>query len=267
MDAASDFDRLGDALYDALVTGNPVAKISEARPGSTVEDAYRIQQRIVARRLAAGDSIVGKKIGLTSRAIQQALGVFQPDFGQLTRAMMRTDGETIDLGELMQPRAEAELAFVMKDDLIGPGITATDVLRATDYVAACFEIVDTRFQDWKIRIEDTVADNASCGLFLLGEQRADPFSIDLALAGMVIERNGEVHATGVGAAVQGSPLNAVAWLANTLGGLGMPLRAGEIVLSGAQAPLMDIADGDVLTCELAGIGTCTARFSGKARQQ
>lgn len=259
----SRISELGDALYLSLTTGKPAAKISVLEPESTIEDAYRIQLRMLERRVADGDSIIGKKIGLTSKAIQDALGVYQPDFGQLTRQMLHKDGDAIDLGKLMQPQAEAELAFVLKEDLIGPGITATDVIRATDYVTACFEIVDTRFDDWKIKIQDTVSDNASCGVFILGEGRADPRDVDLALAGLLIEKNGEIFATGAGAAVQGSPANAVAWLANTLGPLGMPLKAGEVILSGAQAPLVPVADGDELLCEIAGVGRCTARFKGK----
>ncbi len=258
-------DALGDALYEAMISGRPIEKISTQEPDSTIDDAYRIQLRLLARRLAAGDEVVGKKIGLTSRAIQDALGVYQPDFGQITRQMMHENGDVIDLGRLMQPRAEAELAFILKRDLIGPGVTATDVIVATDYVSPCFEIVDTRFADWKIRIQDTVADNASCGVFVLGEGRADPRDIDLSLAGLVIEKNGALHSTGVGAAVQGSPANAVAWLANTLGRLGIPLKAGEIILSGAQAPLIDVADGDTLTVTIAGTGTCTAGFRGRAQ--
>lgn len=256
---------LGDALYEAMTSGVPTAKISDLEPESTIEDAYRIQTRMLARRIGAGDSFIGKKIGLTSKAIQDALGVYQPDFGQLTREMLHQDGEAIDLGKLMQPRAEAELAFILKRDLIGPGIAATDVILATDYVSPCFEIVDTRFSDWRIKIQDTVSDNASCGVFLLGEGRADPRDLDLSLAGLVIEKNGALHSTGVGAAVQGSPVNAVVWLANTLGRLGIGLKAGDVILSGAQAPLIDVKDGDELTCEIAGAGRCSARFTGRAQ--
>lgn len=256
---------LGDALFEALQSGQPTAKISALEPDSDIEDAYRIQLRMLERRIAAGDQVIGKKIGLTSRAIQDALGVYQPDFGQLTAQMHYEDGATIDLGTLMQPRLEGELAFRLKEDLIGPGITTTDVIRATEYVTPCFEIVDTRFQDWQIKIQDTVADNASCGVFVLGAAKADPRDLDLSLAGMVIQKNGEVVATGAGAAVQGSPVMAVAWLANTLGRLGIPLKAGEIILSGAQAPLLTVEDGDHFTCEIAGVGSCDIRFSGKAQ--
>ncbi|WP_279627320.1 fumarylacetoacetate hydrolase family protein [Thioclava sediminum] len=257
-------ESLGDALYDALRSGRPTQKISALEPESDIEDAYRIQLRMLERRLEAGDEVVGKKIGLTSRAIQDALGVYQPDFGQVTKRMLFEDGATIDLSKLMQPRLEGELAFRLKEDLIGPGVTVTDVIRATDYVTPCFEIVDTRYQDWQIKIQDTVADNASCGVFVLGEAKADPRDLDLSLAGMVIEKNGEVVATGAGAAVQGSPVMAVAWLANTLGRLGIPLKAGEIILSGAQAPLLAVTDGDHFTCEIAGIGACEMRFAGRA---
>lgn len=164
----NEVERLGDALHEALLSGRPAEKISTLWPESTIEDAYRIQSHLLARRIAAGDEVIGKKIGLTSRAIQDALGVYQPDFGQITRQMLHQDQDVIDLGRLMQPRAEAELAFILKRDLVGPGITQVDVIRATDYVCPCFEIVDTRFSDWNIRIQDTVADNASCGVFLLG---------------------------------------------------------------------------------------------------
>lgn len=263
----NEVERLGDALHEALLSGRPAEKISTLWPESTIEDAYRIQSHLLARRIAAGDEVIGKKIGLTSRAIQDALGVYQPDFGQITRQMLHQDQDVIDLGRLMQPRAEAELAFILKRDLVGPGITQVDVIRATDYVCPCFEIVDTRFSDWNIRIQDTVADNASCGVFLLGAGRADPRDIDLGLAGLVIEKNGALHATGVGAAVQGSPANAVAWLANTLGRYGIALKAGEIILSGAQAPLIPLANGDELVATIAGVGTCTARFEGRARHE
>lgn len=254
-------NQLGDMLYDALRTRRPMDKIKTLEPESTIEDAYQIQSRMIQNRLEAGEKIIGKKIGLTSKAIQDALGVYQPDFGQLTDAMLYEDGATIDIGTLMKPRAEGELAFVLKDDLAGPGVTALDVLRATDYVTPCFEVVDTRFHDWKIAIQDTVSDNASCGILVLGQEKIDPRDVDLTLSGLVVCKNGEVETTGCGAAVQGSPLNAVAWLANTLGSLGMPFKAGEVILSGAQAALVDFAAGDTLTCEIAGMGKCTAHFN------
>lgn len=257
-------EQYGDELYEAWLARRTVPPLSEREPEITLDDAYRIQLRMVGRRVQAGESIVGKKIGVTSKPVQDYLGVFQPDFGQLTSGMLHREGESIDLGQLIQPKAEAELAFVLKEDLIGPGITAMDVIRATDYVAPCFEIVDSRITDWKIKIQDTVADNASCGVYVIGDTRGDPRQLDMTLAGMVLEKNGELFSTGVGAAVQGSPANAVAWLANTLGRLGIPFRAGEVILSGSQSALVPVADGDELVCTVGGLGSCRVKFTGRS---
>jgi 2-oxopent-4-enoate/cis-2-oxohex-4-enoate hydratase len=254
----------GDELYEAWLNRSTVKPLLEREPQITIEDAYKIQLRFIERRVQAGEKIIGKKIGVTSKPVQDFLGVYQPDFGQLTSGMVYQEGENIDLSQLIQPKAEAELAFVLKEDLIGPGITAMDVIRATDYVAPCFEIVDSRITDWKIKIQDTVADNASCGVFVIGKTRGDPRKLDITLAGMVLEMNGELHSTGVGAAVQGSPANAVAWLANTLGMLGIPFRAGEVILSGSQSPLVPVVDGDELVCTVGGLGSCRVKFFGRS---
>ncbi|MCF8478848.1 MAG: 2-oxopent-4-enoate hydratase [Rhodospirillum sp.] len=256
--------RFGDALYDAFLGRSTITPLIEQDPSITLEEAYRIQSRFVARRVAAGDSVIGKKIGVTSKAVQDMLGVYQPDFGQLTAAMKVDAARGVDLSGLIQPKAEAELAFVLKQDLTGPGVTAMDVIRATDYVVPCFEIVDSRITDWRIGIMDTVADNASCGVFVLSDMWADPRDIDITLAGMVVEKNGALFSTGVGAAVQGSPANAVAWLANTLGPLGIPFTAGEVILSGSQSSLIPVTDGDELVCTIGGLGTCQTRFFGQS---
>ncbi|MBS1191401.1 MAG: 2-oxopent-4-enoate hydratase [Rhodocyclaceae bacterium] len=260
----SKIKRYGDELYEAWLARRTVPPLLEREPDITIEDAYKIQSRMMERRIQAGETVVGKKIGVTSKPVQDFLGVFQPDFGVLTSGMVYREGETIDLGKLIQPKAEAELAFVLKEDLVGPGITAMDVIRATDYVAPCFEIVDSRITDWKIKIQDTVADNASCGVYVIGETRGDPRKLDITLAGMVLEKNGELHSTGVGAAVQGSPANAVAWLANTLGSLGIPFRAGEVILSGSQSALVPVVDGDELVCTVGGLGSCRVKFAGRS---
>lgn len=257
-------EQYGDELYMAFLRQTTVAPLLEREPEITIEDAYKIQQRMVDRRVSAGEKVVGKKIGVTSKAVQDFLGVFQPDFGQLTSGMIYQEGDTIDLGNLIQPKAEAELAFVLKEDLKGPGITAMDVIRATDYVVPCFEIVDSRIKDWNIKIQDTIADNASCGVYVLGKTRGDPRVLDITMAGMVLEKNGELFSTGVGAAVQGSPANAVAWLANTLGALGIPFKAGEVILSGSQSALVPVADGDELVCTVGGLGSCHVKFSGRS---
>ena len=254
----------GDELYEAFVKFSPVRPLLEREPDITIEDAYKIQEHFVALRVAAGERIIGKKIGATSKPVQDFLGVYQPDFGMLTSGMVYQEGDTIDLGTMIQPKAEAELAFVLKADLKGPGITAMDVIRATDYVLPCFEIVDSRIVDWKIKIQDTVADNASCGVFLLGKTKGDPRVLDITLAGMVLEKNGEIFSTGVGAAVQGSPANAVAWLANTLGALGIPFKAGEVILSGSQSALIPVVGGDELVCTVGGLGSCRVKFSGRS---
>jgi len=165
----SDIQTAGDALYQALVQRRAIAPLTTQYADITIDDAYQIQQRMLARRLAAGERVVGKKIGVTSKAVMNMLGVFQPDFGWLTDGMLCNAGEAIPADTLIQPKAEGEIAFVLKKTLHGPGVTAADVLAATEGVMACFEIVDSRIQDWKIRIQDTVADNASCGVFVLGD--------------------------------------------------------------------------------------------------
>ena len=256
--------RYGDELYESLVSRTTVAPLTSREAAITIEDAYQIQRHMIGRRLANGERIVGKKIGVTSKAIQDLIGVKQPDFGQLTSGMAYEEGQDVPLTGLIQPRAEAELAFVLKHDLNGPGITAIDVLRATDYVVPCFEIVDSRITDWKIKIQDTVADNASCGVYLLGKTKVSPTKLDLNLAGMVLERNGELFSTAAGAAVQGGPVNAVVWLANTLGALGIPFKAGEVILSGSQSTLVPCVAGETLNCIVGGLGSCSIHFSGAA---
>ncbi|MCX7070669.1 MAG: 2-oxopent-4-enoate hydratase [Gammaproteobacteria bacterium] len=251
----------GDALYQALVDRQPLAPLTEREPDITIDDAYRIQLRMIERRLAKGETVIGKKIGVTSKAVQQMLNVYQPDFGLLLSGMVYAEGQAIPADSMIAPRAEAEVAFILKRDLDGPGVTAADVLRATDFVMPCFEIVDSRIKDWKIKIQDTVADNASCGVFVLGGTPRSLRGLDLSVAGMVVEKNGEIVSTSAGASVQGSPVNAVAWLANTLGALGIPLKAGEVILSGSQSPLMPVKAGDFFTCSVGGLGSCSARFS------
>ena len=250
----------GDELYDALVACKAVPPLTDRESGLTIEDAYRIQLRMIDRRLEKGEKVVGKKIGVTSQVVMDMLKVNQPDFGHLLSGMVFNEGEPVDTKKMIAPRAESEVAFIMGRDLTGPGVTAADVLRATDCVMPCFEIVDSRIQDWKIKIQDTVADNASCGVLTLGGTRRSPRSLDLALAGMVLEKNGELVSTSCGAAVQGSPVNGVAWLANTLGRLGIGLKAGDVILSGSQSPLVPVKAGDSLHAAVGGLGGTSVRF-------
>jgi 2-oxopent-4-enoate/cis-2-oxohex-4-enoate hydratase len=259
MDKAK-IQRYGDELYQALIDRKAVDPLTDREPSITIEDAYQIQLRMIQRRLDAGETIVGKKIGVTSKVVMQMLKVNQPDFGQMTSGMVFNEGEAIRADSMIAPKAEAEVAFMLKSDLMGPGVTAADVLRATECVMPCFEIVDSRIRDWRILIQDTVADNASCGVLTLGGTRKSPRQLDLALAGMVLEKNGEIISTSTGAAVQGSPVNAVAWLANTLGRLGIGLKAGEVILSGSQSPLVPVKAGDSFSCSVGGLGSTSVRF-------
>ncbi|EIT67864.1 fumarylacetoacetate hydrolase family protein [Hydrocarboniphaga effusa] len=254
---------LGDELFDALRSRRTLAPLSGRVDGIDIDDAYRISLHFLDRRIASGERVIGKKIGVTSKPVQDMLGVHQPDFGFLLDVMQVEDGSTVSLSKarLIQPRAEGEIAFVLSRDLQGPGVTEADVIAATDYVCACFEIVDSRIRDWKIRIEDTVADNASCGVFVLGHDRVSPRSLDLAAVTMQIQKNGEHAASGIGSAVQGHPAAAVAWLANTLGRYGIPFKAGEIILSGSLAPLLPASAGDRFDMQLQGIGSASITFT------
>ena len=184
-------ETLGDELYSALCARTVVEPLTSRHPDITIEHAYHIQQRLISRRLQAGERIVGKKIGVTSAAVMNMLGVYQPDFGYMMDGMIVSDGSSIAMSSLIQPKAEGEIAFVLKKDLMGPGVTNADVLAATDFVMPCFEIVDSRIRDWQIKIQDTVADNASCGMFVLGSSAVDPRRIDLKTCGMVLEKNGQ----------------------------------------------------------------------------
>ena len=252
----------GDTLYDCLRNRTTIDPITDQEADMTIEDAYHISLHLLQRRLHDGEKIIGKKIGVTSKAVQNMLNVHQPDFGFLTDQMVCENGGEIAISSTMiQAKAEGEIAFVLKHDLEGPGVTNADVLRATECVMPCFEIVDSRISDWKIKIQDTVADNASCGMFVLGDTRVSPDKVDLVTCGMVHEKNGEVIATGAGAAALGSPVNCVAWLANTLGQFGIKLEAGEVILSGSLVPLHAVVPGDAMNLSVGGIGKASVRFT------
>lgn len=255
-------EALGDELFTALRTRQTLAPLTQRHPAISLDNAYRISLRFLQRREQLGEQLIGKKIGVTSRAVQDMLNVHQPDFGFLTDRMQVADGSDVSFAayNLIQPRAEGEIAFILGEDLHGPGITAADVLAASQWVAPCFEIVDSRIDDWQIRIQDTVADNASCGVFALGTQRINPRELDLAQVELQLLKNGQPAGRGLGSAVQGHPCEAVAWLANTLGELGIPFRKGEIILSGALAPLVPVVPGDEIRLTLSGLGESHLRF-------
>lgn len=255
--------QLGDELYRALRARHTLPPLTDRESAITIEDAYHISLHMLNQRIDRdGEQVVGKKIGVTSKPVQDMLGVFQPDFGFLTDAMAYEDGAEIPIaGNLIQPRAEGEIAFRLKKDLVGPGVTEQDVLDATATIMPCFEIVDSRIDDWNIKIQDTVADNASCGVYVLGKNEVDPRDFDLPNLQMTIHKNGEFNSQGLGSAVQGNPLTAVAWLANTLGEFGIPFKAGEVILSGSLAPLIPVVAGDRMSLELEGIGGCSCVFT------
>ena len=252
---------LGDELYAALRARKTLSPLTTHHPEISIDDAYHISLHMLQRRIAAGEQLVGKKIGVTSKAVQDMLDVHQPDFGFLTDAMHYPNGACISLSKsgLIQPRAEGEIAFILKEDLHG-NVTREDILDATEWVLPCFEIVDSRITDWKIRIQDTVADNASCGVFVLGDQRTAPRALDLASVRLDMLCNGLAAGSGLGSAVQGHPAEAVAWLANTLGRFGIPFRAGEIILSGALAPLVPASAGDRFELTIEGLGAASVSF-------
>lgn len=251
---------LAESLREAERTRVPIAPLTEAHPELTVADAYRIQQINVHARKEAGELVRGRKIGLTSVAMQQQLGVDEPDFGALFERMIVEEGDAIPVSELVQPRVEAEIAFVMETDLQGPGVSAADALRAVAGALPAIEVIDSRVADWKIKLPDTIADNASSARVVCGGRITPIEGLDLRTLGMVLTVNGAVAATGAGAAVLGNPIRCIAWLANKLGEFGVPLRAGDLVIAGALHAALPVAVGDSVHAEFAELGAVTTRF-------
>ncbi|WP_425059268.1 2-hydroxypent-2,4-dienoate hydratase [Sporomusa carbonis] len=251
--------QLAAELYEAEKTGEAIATITD-KYQLTNDEAYEIQIEGMKLRLADGHRIVGKKIGLTSKAMQNALGVFEPDYGYIADYMMSYEGEPILLSELVAPKVEPEIAFVLKEDLQGPGVTVADVLRATAGIMPAIEIIDSRVKDWKIKIQDTIADGASIGRVVLSGKLTPVDDIDMRFMGLVLEKNGEIVATAAGAAVLGHPANAVAWLANKLAKYNISLKKGEVIMSGSFTAACPVTDGDNVTCYFDHIGSVSARF-------
>ncbi|WP_246245134.1 2-keto-4-pentenoate hydratase [Amycolatopsis pithecellobii] len=252
---------LAARLRIAEADRTPVEPLTSDVPELTVADAYRIQQLNVRARVNDGDPIRGRKIGLTSEAMQRQLGVDEPDFGALFASMIVEEGDEVQTAELIHPRAEAEIGFVMAEELKGPGVTAIDALRAVAGALPTIEVIDSRVTDWKIAIQDTIADNASAARVICGARLTPLADVDLRLTGMVLRHNGTVVATGAGAAVLGNPIRCVAWLANKLGEFGVGLRAGDLVLAGALTAAVAVAAGDTLTADFADLGSVTTRFA------
>jgi 2-keto-4-pentenoate hydratase len=255
-----DLEALARELYESQQSRTPVAPLTERIPDLNVRQAYEIQSAGIRMRVEQGRRVVGKKIGLTSKAMQSLLGVYEADYGILLDDMVSLNGEMIPANRMLQPRCEGEIAFLLKKDLNGPGVMTSDVLLATEAVIPALEIVDSRVKDWKIRLIDTVADNASSSMLVLGNAFHHIDGLDLRLIGMVFQKNGEILSTGAGAAVLGHPASAVAWLANKLAEYEMPLKAGEIILSGAVTAASPVTAGDFFQAEFDRLGSVAVKF-------
>ncbi|HXP21767.1 MAG TPA: fumarylacetoacetate hydrolase family protein [Streptosporangiaceae bacterium] len=251
---------LGEALYAARRSGAPIEPLTDSHRDLSMTDAYRIQRDLVGRLLADGDRVVGYKLGLTSGPMQRMLGVDSPDFAPVLASHVHADGAQVAAAAFIHPRVEAEIALVLGDDLAGPDCTALDVARAVAGAAAAIEIVDSRIVGWRIKLADTIADLASSGAIVLGAAVTPVDGIDLRLAGMVFTRDGDVVATGAGAAALGSPLQAAAWLVRTLDGLGESLRAGQFIMTGALHAAVDIAPGQRYRAEIDRLGPVSLRI-------
>lgn len=251
---------LSEALLAADSRRTPVDPLTASAPALSVDDAYRVQLASVKARIARGRRIIGKKIGLTSKAMQDLLGVREPDYGHLLDDMLLLEGEPCTRSDLILPKVEGEVAFVLKSRLRGPGLHVADVLRATEGVMASLEIVDSRIRDWKIKLADTVADNASSARFVLGSRLLPVQELDLRRVGMYLAKNGQVVNSGAGVAVWGHPAAAVAWLANKLAAFDVALEPGEIVLSGAVTAAVSVEAGDVVEASFDRLGSVTVRF-------
>jgi 2-keto-4-pentenoate hydratase len=248
-------------LHEAARTGQPCDPVRTLIAEGDADGAYAVQAINTMRAQQAGRKLVGRKIGLTSAAVQKQLGVHQPDYGMLFADMARSEGEEISLKDVMQAKVEAEIAFVLGGDLNGEQLTYADLQRAIDYALPAIEIVGSRIKNWDIRLTDTIADNASSGLYVLGSRPVPLSGLDLRMAGMVMERRGEPVSVGAGAACMGNPLTAALWLAKVMARVGSPLKAGDTILSGALGPMVAVAAGDVFDARINGLGSVRAAFS------
>ncbi|MFE5598170.1 2-keto-4-pentenoate hydratase [Streptomyces coelicoflavus] len=247
-------------LVRAAADRVPCPPVRDLIGSDDVKAAYAVQERLTARRLEAGGRITGRKIGLTSPAVQRQLGVDQPDFGVLFADMRVADGASVSIGELLQPKVEAEIAFLLGADLAAGPLDDAQVRAAVAHAVPALEIVDSRIADWDISFGDTVADNGSSALYVLGGPAKPLSQFEPVEAAMTLKRHGETVSNGVGAACLGDPLTALAWLARTALDVGDPLRAGQVVLSGALGPMVPAAADDVFTADITGLGSVSVRF-------
>lgn len=259
MHSPDDIDRAAAALAEAGRLGKPIPPLTETWPGLGVQDGYAIQLRGVQAAVASGRQVIGYKVGLTSPAMQEQLGVAEPDFGHLLDQMQAPG--VVSLSTLCAPRAEPEIAFVLARGIEAPGATAAAVLDATEVLLPAIEVVDSRIEGWRISIADTVADNASSGRFILGGPPVRVGDVDLTDVAVELAVNGSVVHAGSTAAVMGNPAVAVAWLADTLAGFGVRMGTGDVVLSGSCTAAVPVQAGDIVTAGFAGFGAVTARFT------
>ncbi|MCU4347720.1 fumarylacetoacetate hydrolase family protein [Acinetobacter lactucae] len=247
-------------LAKARLSGKPCQRISEQFGITNLDDAYAVQEINTQLALEQGRRLTGRKIGLTSLAVQQQLGVDSPDFGMLFADMQFTNDVTIDCKKLIQPKVEGEIAFVLKEDLLRVDTTSAELIQAIDYILPALEIVDSAIENWKITLVDTVADNASSGLYVLGNTPVSLAALDLSLEGMILEKNGEHASIGVGAACLGSPLQSCLWLVRKMAEYGRPLKKGDVVLTGALGPMVKVEAGDHIRLRLTRIGEVGCSF-------
>ncbi|HHM21433.1 MAG TPA: 2-keto-4-pentenoate hydratase [Bacteroidetes bacterium] len=248
-------------LREAAESGQPCSPVRDLIGETDMEAAYAVQEINRIWRLAEGARIVGSKIGLTSPSVQAQFGISQPDFGILWNDREVLNGGEISIREIMQPKAEAEIAFVLGKSLVGDGLTSVDVLSAVEYVLPAIELVGSRIKDWDIRISDTIADNASASHWVVGHRPVKLGQLDLINCNMVMKKNDTIASSGKGAACLGSPVNAVLWLARTMERMGQPLQAGDIVLSGALGPMVNVKEGDHFHAWISGLGEVSVRFT------
>jgi 2-keto-4-pentenoate hydratase len=257
-----ELERLARELFDAEFERRSINPLTDSCPDLTLDDAYRIQQINIERRIAAGEQIIGHKIGLTGKPMQEKFGVNEPDYGHLLDSMYHDENKPLNLAELIDPQVEVEPAFVLGQELAGPGLTIDDVIAATDHIAVCFEVIDSRITDWRIKLPDTVADNGSSARFTLGTEKVGPDRLALDDLETILEVDGEVVETGNTKAILGHPANGIAWLGNKIAEFGIVLEAGHVVLPGTCIRSFRIAGHRQARGRIAGLGEVVLDIEG-----
>lgn len=247
-------------LFEAENKVQGIRPLTERDPNLTVNDAYNIQLEIAKFKKEQGKKIIGKKVGLTSKVMQTMLGVNEPDYGHLFDDMNIQNKSTVDTTSMIAPKVEAEIGFILKEDIIGPNITFLDVIMATDYVVPTLEIIDSRIEDWKIKLIDTIADNGSSAKFVIGDGKRTLNEVNLRTNGMILKKNKKIVATGAGAAALGHPAEAIAWLANKLSNYDMTLKKGELILPGALSAALVVNAGETIEADFGDLGTVEVTF-------